>query len=109
MFANYVFENVPNDGFLRLHQFFGLFDGGAVSGGFELVVDERLEKLERHLLRQTALMQLQLGADYDDGTAGVVHALSQQVLAEAALLAFERVGQRLERAIVCATQNAAAT
>src|ERR1700721_1228432 len=108
MFANHVFENVPYDGFLRFPQFFGLLDGGAMSGGFELVIDERLEKLERHLLRQTALMQFQFGADDDDGTAGVVHALTEQVLAETALLAFERVGQRLERAIVCATQHTAA-
>ena len=93
MFANHVFQNVPNDGFLRFHQLFRLLDGGAVAGGFQLVIDERLEKFERHLLRQTALMQLQFGADHDDGTARVVHALAQQVLAEAALLAFERVGQ----------------
>ena len=108
MLANHVFENVPDDRFLRLDQFFGLLDGGAVARGFELVIDERLEKLERHLLRQTALVELQFRADDDDGTAGIVHALAEQVLAEAALLALERVGQRLERAIVRAAQNAAA-
>ena len=90
------------------HHFLGLLDGGAVAGGFQAVIDERLEKLERHFLRQTALVQLQFGADDDDGAAGVVHALAQQVLAEAALLALERVGERLERAIVGAAQHAAA-
>ena len=74
----------------------------------ELVVDERLEQLERHLLRQPALVQLQLGADDDDRTAGVVDALAEQVLTEAALLALERVGQRLERTVVRAAQHAAA-
>ena len=92
MFANHVFENVPYDRFLCFHQFFRLLNRGAVSRGFKLVINERLKKLERHLLRQTALVQFQLRAHHDNGTAGVVHALAQQVLAEAALLAFQRVG-----------------
>ena len=48
---NYLFEDVPNDRFLRFHHFFRLLDGGAVTGLFEPVIDERLEQLERHLLR----------------------------------------------------------
>ena len=75
--------------------------------GFQPVIDERLEKLERHFLRQTALVQLQFGADDDDRAAGIVHALAEQVLAETALLALQRVGQRLERAVVGAAQHAA--
>ncbi len=107
MLADHVLENVPDDRFLRLDEFLGLLDGGAMARGFELVIDERLEKLERHLLGQTALVQLQFRADHDDRTAGIVHALAEQVLAEAALLALERVGERLERAIVGSAQHAA--
>ena len=55
--------------------------------------DERLEQLERHGLGQTALVQLELRADHDDRTAGVVDALAEQVLAEAALLALEHVAR----------------
>src|SRR5439155_21876609 len=54
-----------------------------------LVVDERLEELERHLLRQSALMQLQFGTDDNHRAARVIHALAEQVLTEAALLALE--------------------
>ena len=108
MLADDVFENVPNDGFLLLDHFLGLLDGGAVTLRFELVIDERLEKLERHFLRQTALVELQLRADHDDGAAGVVHALAEQVLAETALLALERVAEGLERAVVRSAENAAA-
>ena len=93
MLANYVLEDVPDDGFLGFDELLGLLDRGAMAGGFELVIDERLEKLERHFLRQTALVKLQFRADYDYGTAGIVDALAEQVLAEAALLALERVGQ----------------
>ena len=73
-----------------------------------LRVDEGLEQLQRHLLGQAALVQLQLGADHDDGAARVVHALAQQVLAEAALLALQGVGERLQRAVVGPAQHAAA-
>src|SRR5262249_49489964 len=71
----------------------------------ELVVDERLEELERHLLRQTALMQFQLGSDNDDGTAGVVDALAEQILTEPPLLALQRIGERLQRTVVRTAQH----
>ena len=70
--------------------------------------DERLEELQGDLLGQTALVQLELGADDDDRTGRVVDALAEQVLAEAALLALDHVGQRLERAVGRAEHRAAA-
>ena len=106
--ADDLLEHVPHFGTLQLDHLLRLLDGGDEAALFELVVDERLEQLERHLLRQPALVQLQLGADDDDRTAGVVDALAEQVLAEAPLLALERVGQRLERPVVGAAQHAAA-
>ena len=65
----------------------------------ELADHERLVELGGHILRDTHLVHLQLGADHDDRTRRVVHALTEQVLAEAALLALERVRQRLERPV----------
>ena len=61
--------------------------------------DERLEQLERHDLRQPALVQLQVRAGDDHRAPGVVHALAEQVLAEAALLALEHVREGLQRAV----------
>src|SRR5690606_3013774 len=75
----------------------------------QLVDDERLEQLDRHRLRQTALMELELRADHDDRTARVVDALAEQVLAEAALLALQHVGERLERTLAAAADRLAAT
>ena len=108
MLADDLFEHVPHFGTLQLDHLLRLLDGRDEAPLFELVVDERLEELERHLLRQPALVELQLGADDDDRAAGVVDALAEQVLAEAALLALERVGERLERAVVGAAQHTAA-
>src|SRR4051812_36661401 len=103
------FKDVPHHRLLRFHHFFGLLDGGALAGLLEAVIDEWLEELERHLLRQSALIQLQFGADHDDGASGVVNALTEQVLAEAALLTLERVRKRFERTIVRTAQHATAT
>src|ERR1700682_220287 len=74
MLANHFLEDVPNDGVLLLDHFLRLLDRRAVPLRLETVIDKRLEQLERHLLRQAALMQLQLGADDDDRTSGVVDA-----------------------------------
>ena len=106
--ADDIFQDVPNHGLLLLHHFLGLLDGGAVALCFELVIDEWLEQLERHLLRQTALIELQFRTNHDDGAAGVVHTLAEQVLAETALLALKRVRQRFERTVVGAAQHATA-
>src|SRR5262249_12515050 len=64
--------------------------------------------LERHLLRQAALVELELGAYDDDRAAGIIDALAQEVLPEAALLALQHVGERLQRPLVGAGDDAAA-
>src|SRR5258708_22087383 len=48
------------------------------------------------LFPYTTLFRSQLGTDHDHGTARVVHALAEQVLAEPTLLALEHVGERLQ-------------
>ena len=106
--ADDLVEDVPNLGLLLLDHLLRALDGGDEAALFELVVDERLEELERHLLRQAALVEAELGTDDDDRTAGVVDALAEQVLAEAAALALEHVGQRLQRALVRTGDRAAA-
>ena len=66
-----------------------------------------LEELERHLLGKTTLVELELGADHDDRTPGIVHALSEQVLAEAALFSLQRVRERFQRAVIGAPEHTA--
>jgi hypothetical protein len=56
-----LFENVPHLGTLFLDELLGALDGGDQAALFQLVVDERLEELERHLLGQTALVQRSSG------------------------------------------------
>ena len=108
MLADHLVEDVPNLGLLLLDQLLGLLDRRRQALGVEPRIDERLEQLERHLLRQSALMQLELGTDDDHRTAGIIDALAEQVLPEAALLALEHVGERLQRPLVGAGDDAAA-
>ena len=82
-----------------LEHLLGRLDRVGVAQLLEPADDERLEQLQRDLLGQAALVQLQVGADDDHRPGRVVDALAQQVLAEPALLALDHVGERLERAV----------
>ena len=103
-----LLEHVPDLGDHRLDVLLRRLD---VLDGLPLdepAHDERLEELERHQLRQPALVQLEVRPGDDHRAARVVDALAEQVLAEAALLALEHVGERLERPVARARHRAAA-
>ena len=106
--ADDLFQHVPHDRALTLDHPLGGLDVLRVVEVDQPLHHERLEQLQRHLLGQAALVQLELRADDDDRTAGVVDALAEQVLTEPALLALEHVGQRLQRAVTRAGDRPAA-
>src|SRR5487761_151984 len=101
-------KNVPYDRLLTLNHFLGRLDGGALSRLLKAMVDEGLEELEGHLLRQAALVKLQFGPDDNDRPPGIIHTLAKQVLAEPPLLAFERIRERFQRSVVGAPEDAPA-
>ena len=107
MLADHLIQDIPDFAALLLDQLFRLFDCGGDAQAVKARINERLEQLQRHFLRQTALVQLQLRPDHDDRAARIVDALAQQVLAEAALLALEHVREGLQRALVGAGNGAA--
>jgi hypothetical protein len=82
---------------LSIHHPTGGADVVGVFFGDELVDDKRFEEFEGHLLRQTTLVELELGTNDDNGTTGVVDTLSEEVLTEPSLLAFEGISKRAER------------
>src|SRR5665213_2299555 len=109
MVGDDLVEHVPDLRTNTLHHALGALDVLREVLAHQLAHHERLEQLQGHLLGKTALVQLQLRTDDDDRAAAVVDALAEQVLAEAALLALEHVGQRLELAVTCAGDGTAAT
>ena len=97
--ADHLFENVPHLVAAPLEHLLRGLDRVGMPQLLQPADDERLEQLERDLLRQPALVQLQVRPDHDHRAGRVVDPLAQQVLAESALLALDHVRQRLERAI----------
>ena len=89
-------QDIPDLGLLLLDVLAGAADGVGEAQFLEAADDERLEEDEGHLLRETALVELELGTDDDDGTAGVVDALAEEVLAETAMLALQHVRDGLQ-------------
>ena len=94
-----VFEDFPNDGILAVNDTLGGLDGLDEAAFEHLADDEGFEKFGGHVLGEAALVHLEFGADDDDRTAGIVNTLAEEVLTEAALLALEGVGERLEGAV----------
>src|SRR5512139_62933 len=100
MLADHLVEDVPDFLAFLFDPLLRLLKGHREALGVEARVDEWLEQLERHLLRQAALVQLELRTGHDDRAARIVDALAEQVLTEAPLLALEHVAERLQRTLV---------
>ena len=100
VFADHVFQDVPDDRLLNLDQLFSGLDRGSQAHQFKFIKNERLEQFQGHQLRQTALVQFQLRTDDDDGTARVVDALTQQVLTETAALTLDHFCQGFQRTFI---------
>ncbi len=59
-----LFENVPDLGTLALDEALGSLDRRRLAPELELGEDERFEKLQSHLFRQAALVELQRRSDH---------------------------------------------
>ena len=106
---DHFFEDVPDDVFLILDHLLGCFRRRRQTATHKLIEDEGLEQFKRHQLGQAALVQAELRTDRNNGTAGIVDALAEQILAEAAALALDHIGERLERTLVRARHGLAAS
>ncbi len=94
MVADHLFEDIPHFIILALEHLLRAFDRVGVAELFKAADDERLVELERDLLRQPALMQLEARANHDHAAGRIIDALAEQVFAEPALLALDHVGER---------------
>ena len=95
-FLDHFFQNFPNLRTVAFYIFLGAFDIVCISLIFQPGNYEWAVKLQRHCFRQTALVQLEMGPNHNNGTTRIVDTLAQQVSAEAALLAFEHIRERAQ-------------
>ena len=102
------FKHVPNLSPHALHHALCALDIMCEAIFNELLHYKRFEQLERHFLGKAALVHFQFRANHDNAAAGIVHALAQKVLAEAALLAAQHIRKGFQRAVAGARNGAAA-
>ena len=95
MTLHHVLQDIPDNGFLAVHNLLGRLDRLHNAALDELTDDERLVQLSRHQLRNTAFAHLQFRTYHNNGTSGIVHTLTQQILTETALLTLQAVRQGL--------------
>ena len=93
MLMNNILEHVPNLTIETLDHLLCLSDVVCYLSLNKLFHNEGLEKLDCHLLGETALVDLKFGSNDDNRTTRVVNTLSEEVLTETSLLSFEHVGK----------------
>ena len=109
VFGDGFFQHIPHLGPVAFHHALGGLDVLGEVVFDQPLHDERLEQFQCHEFRQAALVQFELRADDNNGTPGVVHTLTKQVLAEPALLALEQVGQGFQGSVARASDGATPT
>ena len=91
------FEDRPDFGCLIFDETAGAADVVCEFTLQESCDHEWAEKFEHHVLWKTAFIECEIRSDDDDRAAGVVDALTEQVLAEIPVLTLEVISERLER------------
>ena len=89
-----IIKGVPYLGSFPFHHFLRALYRSHITLCFKTVIDERFEQFERHLLRQTTLMEPQVRPYGDYRPPGIIHPLAEKILAESSLLTLQHVGQR---------------
>ena len=108
MLFDNIFQNIPHCRLQFFYHLLGIFDIMSGSVGNQLFHYKRFEQLDRHLFRQTTLIDLQLRSDNDNGTSGIVNTFTQKVLTETSGLTFQHIGKRFQRTVARSCYRTAA-
>ena len=87
-------QHIPHFRLQTFHHFLGALDIVCGIVCHQFFHNKGLEQLDRHLLRKTALVDLQLRPDHDNRTSGIIHTFPKQILTETAGFTLQHVGQR---------------
>ena len=101
MILDDVLEKLPDFPAALLDLALGVLDVRSKASLYETANHERLEQFECHLLWESALVNLELRSNDYDRAAGVVNALSEQILAETSFLAAQKVSEALQGSVAC--------
>ncbi|MCS1408204.1 MAG: hypothetical protein M2R45_01377 [Verrucomicrobia subdivision 3 bacterium] len=109
MSVSHFFQDVPDLGRLPLNEFFSRSHGVHITAILQAPNNKWLKENQRHLLGETALIELQLRTDHDHGTPRVVHTFPKQVLTKTSALALKHIAQRFQRTVAGASYGATMT
>ena len=93
MLFDHIFQHIPYLRIQPFHQLLRILDVLRNSSRHQFLHHEGFEQLDRHLLRQTALINLQFRSNYDNASSGIVNTLTQQVLTETSGFTFQHIGK----------------
>ncbi len=109
MLLDNLLQHVPDLRVQSLHQLFRRLDVLRNAAEYQLFHHKGLKQLDRHLLGQTALINFQLRTDHDNGAAGIVHTLAEQILTETAGLTLKHIGKGFKRPVAGACHGSASS
>ena len=107
-FLDDLLQHFPDFRPFAFNDALGALDVAGIGIMHQTADNEGAIEFQRHGLGQTALMQLQLGANHNHRAPRIIDALAQQVAAETTFLAFEHVTQGFQFAPPAPTQGLAA-
>ena len=90
---NNNFESIPNFNACSFNHFSCRFNVICFTKLAKSLHYEGLEKLDCHFLGKTALIELKLGTNNDNGTTRIVNTFTEKVLTETTLLTFKHIGK----------------
>ncbi len=102
-----ILEDVPDLAVNLFDQLLGVLDILGNLSALQFLHDKGLEQFQRHLLGDTALVDLQLGTDDDNASSRVVDTLAQKVLAETSGFTLQHIGEGLEGTVAGTCDRAA--
>ena len=108
MLFDNIFENIPYSWLKLLYHLLGILNIVRGTVCYQLFHYERLEQLDCHLFRKTALINLQLRSNDDNGTSGVVNTLTKKVLTETSGFTFQHIGKGFQGSVSRTCYRAAA-
>ena len=107
MFFNYFLQHIPDLCLKAFHHFLSALNIMSNAFRHQFFHYKRLKQFDCHFFRQAALVDFELRAHHDNRTAGIVHTLAQQVLAESSLFTFQHIGKGFQGAVARACYRAA--
>ena len=86
MFTDNILKDIPDLRLQLSHHKLCCLDVACNISCSQFLHNKRLEQLDCHLFRKTALINLKFRTNYDNGTTGIVNTLTEKVLTETTLL-----------------------